>query len=155
MQVFHIRICKQCIRLDLSFRKPCIHHLRQIGTECYQKLPGNHSFPLRPVKVFLQPLQQLLRFFLRKQSFPYIQLLIFVAGLRSLKFVQKQHLIPHGKASLPHFLKITALLLHPQYRFPLSGTAPQLRIDFFIHPRNKLPQNFTVPLTVLRECFFL
>ena len=92
---------------------------------------------------------------LRKQSFPYIQLLIFVAGLRSLKFVQKQHLVPHGKASLPHFLKIPTLLLHPQYRFPLSGTAPQLQIDFFIHPRNKLPQNFTVPLTVLRECFFL
>ena len=154
MQVFHIRICKQCIRLDLPFRKPCIYHLGQIGTERYQKFSGNHSFPFRPVKVFLQPLQQLLRFFLRKQSFPHIQLLIFVAGLRSLKFIQKQHLVPHGKASLPHFLKIPALLLHPQYRFPLPGAAPQLRIDFFIHPRNKLLQNFTVPPAVLRECFF-
>ena len=155
MQVFHIRICKQCIRLDFPFRKPCIHHLGQIGTEGYQKLPGNHSFPLRPVKVFLQLLQQLFRFFLRKQSFPHIQLLIFVAGPRSLKFGEEQHLVPHGKASLPHFLKIPALLLHPRYRFPLSGTAPQLRINFFIHPRNKLPQNFTIPPAVLRECFFL
>ena len=155
MQIFHIRIGKQRVRLDLPFRKPCIHHLGQIGTERYQKFSGNHSFPFRPVKVFLQPLQQLLRFFLRKQSFPHIQLPIFVADLRSPKLVQKQHLVPHGKASLPHFLKIPALLLHPQYRFPLSDTAPQLRIDFFIHPRNKLPQNFTVPSTVLRECFFL
>ena len=155
MQVFHIRIGKQRVRLNLPFRKPCIHHLGQIGTERYQKFSGNHSFPFRPVKVFLQLLQQLLRFFLRKQSFPHIQLLIFVAGLRSLKFVQKQHLVSHGKASLPHFLKIPALLLHPPHRFPLSGTTPQLRIDFFIHPRNKLPQNFTIPSTVLRECFFL